>query len=141
MNSSLLQSRIRLFSVLLVCAAIWNIAGAALVLINMPEHVRLFFGTDASLDNRVAVINTIGFWGQVLLFGIGYLIVAANPLRNHGIIALAIAGKIAAFVLWSWCWLQGSLTAVALFGGVGDLVFAALLASFLVSIRRMITPV
>jgi len=135
-NTQLIQSRLRHFTVLLVCAAAWNIAGAALVLINLPEHIRLFFGPDAILDNRIAMINTVGFWGQVILFGIGYLIVAINPLKNHAVIALAIAGKIAVFFMWTWCWVQGYLTVVALFGGVGDLLFAGLLAWFLIHVRR-----
>ena len=138
MHATHLQKWCRYFSILLLCAAAWNIIGAILVLLDLKTHIALFFGPDAVLENRVAIINSIGFWGQVILFGIGYLIVAANPKRNHGILYLAITGKIAVCILWSWCWLQGYATAVALWGGIGDLVFAVLLLVFLVRTKKLL---
>jgi hypothetical protein len=138
MHATQLQKWCRWFSVLLLAAAAWNIVGAILVLLNLKTHITVFFGADAVFENRVAIINTIGFWGQVILFGAGYLIVAADPTRNHGILYLAISGKIAVCILWVWCWLQGYVTVVAFWGGIGDLVFAVLLLVFLAGTRRLL---
>ena len=138
MNRTPLQKWCRYFSILLLGAAAWNIVGAILVLLDLKTHIVLFFGSDAVFENRIAIINTIGFWGQVILFGIGYLIAAVNPTRNHGIVYLAITGKIAVCILWIWCWMQGYVTVVAFCGGIGDLAFAILLLLFLVRIRRLL---
>ena len=128
---------LRQFSIMLIVAAAWNLVGAALVFANLSRHIALFFGRNAVIDDPIAMLNTIGFWGSVVLFGIGYLIVAANPAKNHGIIFLAIIGKVAVFLIWTWYWWRGYATALALFGGVGDLIFAVLLMFFLLRIRKL----
>jgi hypothetical protein len=121
----------RRFATVLYIAAAWNLVGAALTLADMPKHLEVFFGPGASLNDPVALINTYGFWGSVVLFGIGYLIVARRPRENHGIVLLAVIGKIGTFVIWGWAWLHAEVTALALAGGIGDLAFAAVFIRYL----------
>ncbi len=82
-------------------------------------------------EGSVALINTQAFWISALLLGIGHWIVARDPSKNHGIVLLAAIGKTYVFVEWAWHYAMGSMTAFALLGRVGDLMFAALLTVFL----------
>ncbi len=112
-------------------AAAYNIAAAAVALIAPRFHTESFFGPDAVIEGSVAFVNTQAFWVSVLLFGVGYWMVARDPSKNHGIVLLAAIGKTYVFAIWAWHYAQGSMTAFALFGGVGDLVFAGIFAVFL----------
>jgi hypothetical protein len=66
----------------------------------------------------------------VLLFGIGYGIVAIYPSRNHGLIWLGIIGKLGVAALGQR-WLTDVATVWVLPAAAGDFVFAALFAYFL----------
>jgi hypothetical protein len=112
-------------------AAAYNIMAAAVALIAPRFHTASFFGPDTAFEGSVALLNTQAFWVSVLLFGLGYLMVARDPSKNHGIVLLAAVGKTYVFVIWAWHYAQGSMTAFALLGGVGDLIFAGTFAVFL----------
>jgi hypothetical protein len=124
------------FALVLYIAAAWNLVGATLTLADMPKHLALFFGPGTVLDTPVALINTYGFWGSVVLFGIGYLVVARRPRENHGIVLLAVLGKIGTFFIWGWAYLQHAVTWLALAGGVGDLIFALIFIRYLVLLNH-----
>ena len=82
-------------------------------------------------EGAVAHLYTQAFWVSVGLFGVGYAIVAHDPGRNHGILLLAALGKTYVFVVFTAAWLRGSMGTLALVGGIGDLVFAAVFFWFL----------
>ncbi len=124
---------------LFTVAAVWNLAAAAGALLTPELHRSLFFGSAVEELGSVARLNTQAFWVSVLLFGIGYGIVARDPDRNHGIVLLAALGKTYVFLAWFRYWLAGEVTGFALMGGIGDLVFAALFAWFLLGARRSAT--
>jgi hypothetical protein len=119
-------------------AAVYNLLAAAVALLAPDFHVEQFFAAPAVLEGPVARIYTQAFWVSVLLFGVGYAIVARNPDRNHGILLLAALGKAYVFVAFVRAWLAGSMRTLALLGGIGDLIFAAGFVWFLwqVDVRR-----
>jgi len=112
-------------------AAAYNISAAAVALLTPEFHVAQFFGTTAAFEGPVTRLYTQAFWVSVLSFGIGYAIVARNPDRNHGILLLAAFGKTYVFVVFVRGWLTDSMSAFALVGGIGDLVFATAFVWFL----------
>ncbi len=94
-------------------------------------HVTQFFGPTTGFEGPVAHLYTQAFWVSVLLFGVGYAIVARNPNRNHGILLLAAFGKTYVFVVFARGWLTDSMSTLALVGGIGDLAFATTFVWFL----------
>jgi hypothetical protein len=112
-------------------AAAYNGSAAAVALLAPDLHVERFFAPGTALEGPVAHLNLQAFWVSVLLFGVGYAIVARDPRRNHGILFLAALGKTYVFVVFTSHWLEGSMQLLALAGGIGDLVFAGLFAWFL----------
>ena len=121
---------------LFAIAALWNIAAAAVALLAPDFHRGMFFVYATDPIATIALVNTQAFWVTVLFFGIGYGIVARDPERNHALVLIAALGKIYVFFAWSWHWHAGEMTRFALFGAVGDLVFAALFLWFLRTTRR-----
>lgn len=121
---------------LFASAALWNVAAAAVALLAPDFHGGMFFVSPTEPIGTVALVNTQAFWVTVLFFGIGYGIVARDPDKNHALVFIAALGKIYVFFAWSWQWLAGEMTSFALFGAVGDAVFAALFLWFLRGTRR-----
>ena len=60
----------------------------------------------------------------VLIFGVGYGIVAMDPRQNHGLIWLGILGKLGVVAILGQRWLTGVATAWVLPAAAGDFVFA-----------------
>ncbi len=123
------------FRPLFIVAAIWNLAAASVALIAPSFHTETFFGPGTTLDDPVAFLNTQMVWVTVGLFGIGYWIVARDPRKNHGIVLLAILGKVYVSVAWCWAWTADIVAPFALAGATGDLLFAAAFAFFLLKAR------
>ena len=123
------------YRLLFYLAAFWNIS-AALVALAAPEyHAQTLFGTADSVGDPVSAVDTQIFWVSVLFFGVGYWLVARDPSKNHGLVFIAAWGKAFVSVRWIWAYSQGVMTSFVLVGAVGDLVFAALFALFLMRAR------
>jgi hypothetical protein len=71
------------------------------------------------------------FASCVLIFGLGYGIVAIDPSQNHGLIWLGIVGKLGVVATLGQRWLAEVATAWVLPAAAGDLAFAVLFACFL----------
>lgn len=124
---------------LFASAALWNVAAATVALLAPDFHRGMFFVPTTGPIDTIARVDTQAFWVTVLFFGVGYGIVARDPDRNHALVFIAALGKIYVFFAWSWHWHAGEMTRFALFGAVGDLVFAALFLWFLRSTGRRIS--
>jgi len=116
---------------LFAVAAAWNIAAATAALCFPAFHVASFYGSGTEAHGVVAQLHMQAFWVSVLLFGLGYAIVARDPRKNHGIILLAAIGKSYVFVVWTVGWSRSEVTTLGLLGGIGDLLFAGVFAWFL----------
>jgi hypothetical protein len=121
---------------LFIVAAIWNLSAAGIALAFPDFHAESFYRAGTDLTGHVARMNTQAFWVSVLLFGAGYLVVARDPHKNHGLVFLAAVGKTYVFAIWTIGWFQSEVTVLALAGAIGDLAFAAVFAWFLVRVRR-----
>ncbi len=123
------------YRLLFYVAAFWNISAGVVALVAPEYHAQTFFGSAESALDPVSVIDTQVFWVSVLLFGVGYWIVARDPSKNHGLVFIAAAGKASVGARWIWAYTQGIVTPFALVGATGDLVFAALFVLFLVRVQ------
>ena len=94
-------------------------------------HASQFFIDDAISHHPAFRLNTQAWWMSVVLFGVGYAIVARDPTRNHGIVGLAMVGKTYVGLAWIAGFISGVVGMIGLIGAVGDLVFAAIFAAFL----------
>src|SRR5580704_301421 len=87
---------------LFVVAAIWNVAvGLAAMLV--PERMAsLVYRTPLPIDNPTALAAWSDFAACVLLFGLGYAIVARDTSRNHGLVWIGIIGKLGVVAAWGY---------------------------------------
>ena len=67
---------------------------------------------------------TIGAF--ILIFGVAELWVAVTGVADKLFVAVSAAGKLAFFAILVWCWAAGTLPALAVLSGLGDLVFGSL---------------
>lgn len=104
-----------------VIAALWNL-GAAIPGILYPElSMKIFYGVD--LQDFYAILFYRSFWISVLIFGIGYLMIASAPEKHTGVIIMGIIGKIVVAGVWYYLVFHGQARLMAFFGAAGDSLF------------------
>lgn len=74
----------------------------------------------------------------ILLFGLGYFWCAVTGRADRLFVTLAAVGKLAFVTMLVCFWLAGELSARAVLGGVGDLVFGTLFVTWLLSADRAV---
>jgi hypothetical protein len=111
--------------------AAWNFVIGVSILVDPLSSLRLLYAQQPGTDDQLLMMLDRDFGFCVLLFGVGYGIVARDPSRNHGLIWLGIIGKLGVVATLGQRWLTGVATAWVLPAAAGDFVFAALFAWFL----------
>ncbi len=124
------------YGIPLFIAAAWNIVIAALSLIDIDQHLLIFFNYEESFSDPVARFYLLGLWFAIAAFGIGYGLVAYNHKRNRAFICIGVAGKILFFSMVAWYWSQGIATNTAIVLASGDLIFALFFLWFLFQTRE-----
>lgn len=116
-------------------AALWNFSGAIPAIFSPALNMRLFYGVQT--DNYYILFLDMVFWEAVSIFGVGYLMVAHNPGRNHGIVIMGIIGKTVVAANWYYLFGADRATMVAFLAATGDILFTFYFIYFL--IRRPVT--
>ena len=121
----------RLWKILFVIAALFNFA-VGLPMLLAPEAMLTSLGQPVPDDLLMTRLASL----LIVVLGIGYGMVARDPVANRPILWLGVLGKapIPALV-----WLSGGAAALASSAFVlslGDLAFAALFLTFLLTYRR-----
>jgi hypothetical protein len=107
-------------------AAFWNAAvGGAMLAAPARVAAQLNVGGDGAPYAAAMTGLLIG------VFGIGYAMVAREPVRNRGIVWIGLASKVGAAVLGAMQYVSGALPASAFALGMIDLAFAAGFLAFL----------
>ena len=101
------------------------------VLLAPLSSLRLLYGHEPSADDQLLIMLDRDYAYCVLIFGLGYGIVAIDPRQNHGLIWLGIIGKLGMVATLGQRWLTDVATAWVLPAAAGDLAFAVLFACFL----------
>lgn len=122
---------IKLWRRVFLLAALWNFCGAGVAFWDLEANARRFYLAPEAAIHPVLMVNLTILWWTVLTFGLGYLLVAWNPRKNHGLVAIAMLGKLVVGYLWVKGYWAGLVSEIALAGGVGDIVFAVVFALFL----------
>lgn len=109
------------FSYLFLIAALWNLTGACFGYFNTAytfEHV-----FDKTLTDPLFYEVYKGAWGTTLMFFIGYLLVAYDPVKHWGIAAIGGIGKLAFAVSELQLFLMGLANSNILIIVIGDFIF------------------
>lgn len=123
-----------LFRILFVVSAIWNFAGAVPGLLDAAGMFEREFGRTLSDPVMVAVYR--GAWGTAFLYGFGFLMVAANPVKHTGIVLMGGTGKALFAINLLFMHLNGWTSSFAIVVIVGDIVFIALFALYFLELKR-----
>jgi hypothetical protein len=136
MKATIHERHVPLFYV----AALYNLVAVVGPLFATNVFYGLFFAKPSADLGPEAAIHTQAFWVSVALFGVGYLMVARDPIRNRAILWLAAPGKTYVAVLFAWHYWAGDVTVLAALGGLGDLAFALLFLRYLLLTRGCEPP-
>jgi hypothetical protein len=124
------------WSIMFYIAAVFNILAAVWSLLTPENTALLMYGSKTALDNPAASINSTAFLVFVIIFGIGYAMVAKDTSKNRGIVWLGIIGKLYVFSAWGFYCKAGLVTPTAFIGTSGDLIFSILFIIFLYKTRE-----
>jgi hypothetical protein len=116
---------------LFALGAAWNIVIGLSVSVAPLSSLRLLYGHEPSADDQLLSMLYRDFASCVLIFGLGYGIVAVDPSQNHGLVWLGIIGKLGVVAVLGQRWLTEAATVWVLPVAAGDLAFALLFACFL----------
>jgi len=105
-----------------IASAIWNFIGAIFGYFNTAATFNAFFNRE--LTDPLFYTIYQGAWGTTLVYFIGYLIVAYNPLKHTGIVIVGGIGKIGFAISLLKFYLAGLAGPVVFVVIAGDLVFA-----------------
>lgn len=125
---------LRFFRACFLIAAIWNFAGGLPGVIDPAGMFAREFGVVLTDPVQVAVYR--GAWGTALLYGLGFLLVARNPARHAGVVAMGGLGKALFALNLGHLYLNGWTSAFAVVVIVGDILFVAAFAAYFVRLRR-----
>jgi hypothetical protein len=122
------------FRAVFVIAALWNLAGGIPGYFDTANMFHRLF--DRELIDPLMMAIYKGSWGTTFLYFFGYLLVAYNPVRHTGIVILGTIGKIFFAGGLLKAYLSGMTTSFALVVIVGDFIFIALFAAYLITMKR-----
>jgi hypothetical protein len=115
-------------------AALWNLVGAVDGLTRPAFNLKKYYGVERD-DFHLLFLNR-AFWWAVLVFGIGYALIAHSPADHTGIIIMGIIGKVLVSGNWICLYATSRARAPALFGAVGDSLFTVFFILYLVGGAR-----
>ena len=118
------NKEITFFKSLFLISAIWNLIGAIFGYFNTAYTFNGFFNRELSDPLIYAIYQ--GAWGTTLVYFIGYLIVANNPLKHTGIVIVGGIGKIGFAISLLKFYLAGLAGPVVFVVIAGDFIFALL---------------
>lgn len=132
--NSLPHRDVRMFRILFVISALWNLAGAIPGLSDAEGMFLREFGRELADPIMIAVYR--GAWGTAFLYGIGFLIAAWNPARHTGIVMMGGLGKALFALNLLSMYQQGWTSDFALVVIVGDALFVAAFAAYFLRLKR-----
>ncbi|MEM6412251.1 MAG: hypothetical protein AAF683_12025, partial [Pseudomonadota bacterium] len=114
--------------------AVWNFAGAIPGLMDTSGMFEREFGR--ALTDPVMVAVYRGAWGTAFLYGFGFLMAAANPVKHTGIVLMGGTGKALFALNLLFMYLNGWTSPFAMVVIAGDVAFIALFALYFLQLRR-----
>lgn len=118
-----------------IVAALWNFAGAIPGLMDTAVMFEREFGR--ALTDPVLIAVYRGAWGTAFLYGIGFLLVAYNPVRHTGIVFMGGLGKTLFALNLLFMFLNGWTSSFAVIVLLGDLVFVTLMLAYFWRLKKL----
>ncbi|WP_424984220.1 hypothetical protein [Maritalea sp. S77] len=134
-TSELGKRELGLMRTLFIVAAIWNFAGAIPGLTDTVAMFEREFGS--ALTNPVMIAIYRGAWGTAFLYGIGFLLVAYNPVRHTGIVMIGGLGKALFALNLLFMFLNGWTSNFAMVVILGDVVFVMLMLAYFWRLKKL----
>lgn len=127
-------STITRLKLLFVVAALWNLVGVVFGYFNTATTFQAFFGRELT-DPLVFQIYQ-GAWGTTFVYFFGYLVVARDPLRHWGIVAVGGIGKLGYALKLVQLFSAGLASPLVLVVIVGDLFFVLTFLGYFFALRQ-----
>lgn len=122
------------FTGLFIAAAVWNLIGAAFGYFNTEYTFQGLFNRELSDPLFYEIYK--GAWGTTLMFFVGYLLVAYNPVKHTGVALIGGIGKLAFATAELQLFLAGLANARILIIVVGDFIFCALFVFYFIRLYK-----
>lgn len=120
------------FTGLFLVAAAWNLIGAVFGYFNTEFTFQEIFGKE--LNDPLFYEIYKGAWGTTLMFFIGYLMVAYNPVKHSGLALIGGIGKFSFAIAELELYLTGLANSKILIIVIGDFIFCAFFVYYLVKL-------
>lgn len=120
------------FTGLFFVAALWNLIGAGFGYFNTAYTFQGLF--DRELSDPLFYEIYKGAWGTTLMFFIGYLLVAYDPVKHSGVALIGGIGKLAFAIAELQLYLAGLANTKILIIVAGDFAFCALFVYYFIEI-------
>ncbi|MEZ5850069.1 MAG: hypothetical protein R3D68_05375 [Hyphomicrobiaceae bacterium] len=122
------------FRAFFLIAALWNFIGGIPGVVDPEGMFTREFGRTIGDPVLVAVYR--GAWGAALLYGFGFLVVALNPLRHSGVVAMGGMGKALFALNLAYMLANGWASGFAILVILGDIIFVAGFIVYFMRLRR-----
>ena len=121
---------------LFIPAGLWNIGIGMTGLCFQAFAMNLFFGEGAYSGEFIAVVMTRIVMLAIIIFGVGYLMAAHDPVGNRGVIILGLASKFILFGIYTFYFITGQATIWAFLAVLGDFFWGLLFIWYLAQSRK-----
>lgn len=118
------DKELKFFRAFFIVAALWNLTGAIFGYFNTAYTFQGLFDRELSDSLFYAVYK--GAWGTTLVYFIGYLIVARDPIKHTGIVIVGGIGKVAYAMKLLEFYLTDVANSKVLIIVIGDFLFTVL---------------
>ncbi|MEL6544952.1 MAG: hypothetical protein AAFQ82_10025 [Myxococcota bacterium] len=120
---------------LFIIASAWNLLGAGFGYFNTEFTYGEFFGRELTDPLVLAIYQ--GAWGTTLVYFIGYLIVASDPLRHWGIVLVGGIGKVGFAAKLLQLYFDELAQPVVWVVIIGDFIFATAFVVYFIHVFRV----
>ncbi len=119
---------------LFLISALWNFAGAFPGIFDSAGMFEREFGHTLADPVMIAVYR--GAWATAFLYGLGFLMVAHNPIRHTGVVMMGGLGKALFALNLLAMYLNGWTSDFAIVVIIGDAVFVLLFLIYFLRLRH-----
>jgi len=133
-NAPMTKYELIFFRALFVTAALWNFGGAVPGLLDSTGMFEREFGHALADPIMIAIYR--GAWGTAFLYGFGFLLVAYNPVRHTGVVAMGGLGKALFATNLFFMYLNEWTSNFAIVVIGGDIIFVLLFAFYFLRLRH-----
>ena len=123
------------YKYLFLIGAIWNLIVGLGFIVLSPLAESLIPMFDMELPPSLVFYHA--FFGYVIVFGIGFYLVARDINKNHGIVVLGAIEKLYVFILFLIYFVLGYSNFLPILFVIVDLIFACLFVEFLISSKKI----